>query len=116
MNQFVHLLTNEGLSLPTDLWVPATDRVTPQTSEQWALGWAKTYGGVECSIEAYHKAMTGLISYREGASFANTFNASWEDQVTQGVGDAYGLNSSSRRSRARPRVGWDTRSAGPLAS
>lgn len=29
MQQFVHLLTNEGLSLPTDLWVPATDEVTP---------------------------------------------------------------------------------------
>ena len=51
MNQFVHLLTNEGLSLPTDLWVPATDRVTPQTSEQWP--WLEDHGGVECSIEAY---------------------------------------------------------------
>ena len=105
MNQFVHLLTNEGLALPTDLWVPATDRVTPQTSQQWALGWAKTYGGVECSIEAYHKAMTGLLSYREGASFANTFNASWEDQVTQGVGDAYGFEFLLQKKQGQT-TGW----------
>ena len=105
MNQFVHLLTNEGLALPTDLWVPATDRVTPQTSEQWAVGWAKTYGGVECSVEGYHKAMTGLLSYREGASFTNTFNAAWEDQVTQGVGDAYGVELLLQKKQGRT-TGW----------
>lgn len=105
MNQFVHLLTNEGLALPTDLWVPATDRVTPQTSQQWALGWAKTYRGVEYSIEAYHKAMTGLLSYREGASFANTFNSDWEDQVTQGVGEAYGFEFLLQKKRGNT-TGW----------
>ena len=93
-----------GAVAPADSGL-ATDRVTPQTSEQWALGWAKTYGGVECSIEAYHKAMTGLISYREGASFANTFNASWEDQVTQGVGDAYGFEFLFQKKQGRT-TGW----------
>ena len=105
MNQFVHLLTNEGLALPTDLWVPATDRVTPQTSEQWAFGWAKTYGGVECSVEGYHKAMTGLVSYREGASFSNTFNSAWEDQITQGTGDAYGVEFLFQKKQGKT-TGW----------
>jgi hypothetical protein len=38
MNQYVHLLSNTGASLPTDLWVPATDRIGPQQSQQVALG------------------------------------------------------------------------------
>ena len=29
MNQYIHLLSNTGIGLPTDLWVPTTDRVAP---------------------------------------------------------------------------------------
>ena len=36
MTQFVNLLTNEGIGLPTDLWVPATANVKPQSSRQYA--------------------------------------------------------------------------------
>src|SRR5262245_19257415 len=32
MAQFIHLLTNSSIGLPTDLWLPATDRVKPQRS------------------------------------------------------------------------------------
>lgn len=105
MNQFVHLLTNEGLSLPTDLWVPATDRVDPQSSVQWAAGWAKTYGELECSVEGYYKFMEGLLSYREGASFSNTINSDWESQVTQGVGTAYGFEFLLQKKQGRT-TGW----------
>ena len=105
MNQFVHLLTNEGLSLPTDLWVPATDQVTPQTSEQWAAGWAKTFGEIECSVEGYYKRMSGLLSYREGASFGNAINANWEDQVTQGIGNASGFEFLLQKKQGRT-TGW----------
>ena len=105
MNQFVHLLTNEGLSLPTDLWVPATDRVDPQSSAQWAAGWAKTFGELECSVEGYYKKMDGLLSYREGASFSNTINADWEEQVTQGQGTAYGFEFLLQKKQGRT-TGW----------
>ncbi|MDA0912254.1 MAG: TonB-dependent receptor [Bacteroidetes bacterium] len=105
MNQFVHLLTNEGLSLPTDLWVPATDRVDPQSSAQWAAGWAKTFGELECSVEGYYKTMDGLLSYKEGASFSNTINADWEEQVTQGQGTAYGFEFLLQKKHGRT-TGW----------
>lgn len=105
MQQFVHLLTNEGLSLPTDLWVPATDEVTPQLSTQYAAGWAKTFGEIEVSIEGYYKIMDGLISYREGASFGNATNGRWENQVTQGQGNAYGLEWLFQKKIGRT-TGW----------
>ncbi|MEO6039814.1 MAG: carboxypeptidase-like regulatory domain-containing protein, partial [Saprospiraceae bacterium] len=42
MRQYIHLLTNESIGLPTDLWLPTTARIKPQDSWQVALGLAKT--------------------------------------------------------------------------
>jgi outer membrane receptor for ferrienterochelin and colicin len=38
MRQYINLLTNERIGLPTDLWVPSTKRIMPQFSWQAALG------------------------------------------------------------------------------
>lgn len=97
MNQYIHLLTNTGIGLPTDLWVPTTDRVAPQRSEQIAAGIAKDLGnsGFTLSLEGYYKDMQNIISYKEGASFleldgnANSFN-DWQDNITSGRGNSYG--------------------------
>jgi hypothetical protein len=92
MAQFIHLLTNAGIGLPTDLWVPSTDQVRPQTASQVALGLAKTFRNTfEVSLETYHKRMRNLIEYKDGASFAD-LDQSWENLVeTGGVGTASGL-------------------------
>lgn len=90
MAQFVNLLTNEGLGIPTDLWVPSTGQVGPQTSKQIAAGVAKTFGDIEVSLEGYYKSMKGLLSYKEGASFMFDLDDDWESKVTQGIGNSYG--------------------------
>ena len=90
MTQFIHLLTNGGIGLPTDLWVPATDLVRPQQSWQIASGLAKSYGSYEISVEGYYKEMSQLIEYREGASYINTTD-NWEDKVVSGNGTSYGV-------------------------
>ena len=43
MHQFVHMISNTGISLPTDLWVPTTDRIKPQQSQQVAIGFVKDF-------------------------------------------------------------------------
>jgi outer membrane receptor for ferrienterochelin and colicin len=100
MNQYVHLLSNTGVGLPTDLWVPTTDRVKPQQSQQVALGLAKEINqqkGLALTVEGYYKTMSNLISYREGASFLlpataeGTTKTRWEDDVTSGRGFSYGV-------------------------
>jgi hypothetical protein len=90
MTQFLHLLTNAGIGLPTDLWVPPTDRIAPQMANQWALGWVRTLpGGFEVSVEGYYKIMHNLIEYRDGASFiAGADN--WQNLVELGKGWSYG--------------------------
>ena len=94
MTQFIHLLTNEGLGLPTDLWVPTTKDIVPEQSWQTGIGIAKTFKDMfEVSIEGYYKEMKNLLSYIEGASFINEPGAEdegWEARVTQGDGRSYG--------------------------
>ena len=97
MNQYVHLLSNTGIGLPTDLWVPTTDRVKPQQSQQVAIGIAKDFPrGFALTVEGYHKTMSNIINYREGASFLliddpnSAENVRWEDNVTAGRGWSYG--------------------------
>ncbi|MCF0074649.1 TonB-dependent receptor [Dyadobacter sp. CY261] len=97
MNQYVHLLSNTGLGLPTDLWVPTTARVAPQQSEQLAVGFAKDLDrpALTITLEGYYKKMSNILNYKEGSSFLsingeNANELSWEDNVTSGKGWSYG--------------------------
>jgi hypothetical protein len=90
MNQYVNLLTNSSVGLPTDLWVPSTDRIPPQLSRQAAAGFAYTHdAGYEFSLEGYYKTMENIIEYKEGSSFFNS-TTGWEDKVEVGKGTSYG--------------------------
>lgn len=90
MQQYIHLLTNNNIGLPTDLWVPATDRVLPQKSHQYALGISKSFSEMyQLSVEGYYKTMLNLIEYKDGASFMGS-KAGWEDKVERGKGWSYG--------------------------
>ena len=90
MTQYIHLLTNSGIGLPTDLWVPATEVVPPQQSHQIAIGAARTYRDrYEISLEGYYKTMNNVIEYKEGASFAEP-GRDWQTLVEVGNGTSYG--------------------------
>jgi len=99
MNQYIHMLTNTGISLPTDLWVPSTDRVHPQQSSQIALGIAQDFNKprLSVSLEGYYKKMNHIIGYKEGASYINlnevtsASESSWESNITSGQGWSYGI-------------------------
>ena len=107
MVQYVNLLTNEGLSLPTDLWLPSTGDVRPQRSWQAAAGLATSFddGGIEVSLEGYYKEMDGLLSYKEGGSFLGDLQGDWESQVTQGIGNSYGIEALVQKKAGRT-AGW----------
>ncbi|WP_297336185.1 TonB-dependent receptor [Algoriphagus sp.] len=105
MAQFVHLLTNAGLGLPTDLWVPSTDQIGPQESWQAAAGYFKKLGnGLELSVEGYYKDMQGVIEYQDGASFLNT-TEDWQEKVTSGEGRSYGIEFLLQKKLGKT-TGW----------
>ncbi|MDN5201360.1 TonB-dependent receptor [Fulvivirgaceae bacterium BMA10] len=105
MTQYIHLLTNSGIGLPTDLWVPATDKVRPQESYQVAFGLAKTVNEkFEVSLEGYYKEMKNLIEYKEGANFLNTEN-DWQTKVETGDGESYGAELLIQKNHGKL-TGW----------
>jgi hypothetical protein len=102
MEQYVHLLTNAGVGLPTDLWVPATKNIAPQTAYQAALGLEKEIPSLklELGLEVYGKELRQLIDYQTGINFLGSNN--WEDLVeTGGKGSSYGLEFLMRRHTGR---------------
>lgn len=106
MTQFLHLLSNSGVGLPTDLWVPATRKVPPQRAHQFTLGMDRTLGksGLQLSAEAYYKSQDNLIDYQTGANFLGDID--WQNRVEKnGLGESYGLELFLRKNTGRLR-GW----------
>jgi hypothetical protein len=105
MAQFLHLLTNAGIGLPTDLWVPPTERIKPQFADQVALGYTRNISKAwQFTFEAYYKTMRNLIEYRDGASFLST-GTDWQDLVEVGRGWSYGGEWFLER-RTGKTTGW----------
>ncbi|MBE9468356.1 MAG: TonB-dependent receptor plug domain-containing protein [Bacteroidetes bacterium] len=92
MQQNIHLLTNSNTGLPTDLWIPSTNKIIPESSEQITLGFAHTTKkNYEISIEGYFKKLNNLIEYKEGILVFNG-SLNWDEKVeTGGVGKVQGI-------------------------
>ena len=118
MNQYIHLLTSSGEGLPTDLWVPATEKLAPQRSEQVALGLAKDLPNknISISLEGYYKKMNNIIAYKSstnslwlegpyGLVEQNQKNPNWDDKATSGQGWAYGMELFIQKKMGRL-TGW----------
>jgi hypothetical protein len=102
--QYIHLVSNAGTTLPTDLWVPSTFRVQPQKSWLYAAGLFRNFGDneYETSVEAYYKTMQNQIEYREGytPNFGDT-----ETDFVFGKGWSYGTEFFLNKTRGRW-TGW----------
>jgi outer membrane cobalamin receptor len=91
MQQYIHLLSNNSLGLPTDLWVPTTDVIPPEKSWQYSLGIAKTLANKYIfSVEGYYKTMENVLEYKDGAAFLNSYEA-WYDKISVGKGWSRGI-------------------------
>jgi hypothetical protein len=105
MNQYIHLLSNNNITLPTDLWVPVTKRIVPMKSHQAALGvFYNLKNIVDLSLEGYYKTMENIIEYKDGATFLN-INTGWEDKVGMGRGWAYGIELLAQKTVGKT-TGW----------
>ena len=93
MGQYIHLLANNGVGFPNDIWVPVTKRVAPQKSIQYSAGaiWQHK-NGIRVELEGFYKTMTRLIDYQFIGGTILGIDSEWEDVIaTNGTGRAYGL-------------------------
>lgn len=105
MSQYIHLLSNSNLSLPTDLWVPVTKRIKPMDSKQYSAGLFYNLNDVvDLSVESYFKSMNNLIEYKDGAGFLGS-STGWEDKVSMGRGWAYGVEFLAQKTMGKT-TGW----------
>ena len=105
MNQYVHLLSNYNITLPSDLWVPTTEKIKPMRAHQYSLGAYYTgIKGWELSMETYYKDMQNIIEYKDGASFLGS-SQNWEDKVEMGRGRSYGIELMTQKTTGKT-TGW----------
>jgi hypothetical protein len=103
--QFIHLLSNSTSSTPTDVWLPSSDNVKPQISDQWSVGWFRNSKAnmFESSIEVYYKNLQNQIDYKNGADLI--FNSTVEAELVYGRGWAYGAEFLAKKNYGRL-TGW----------
>lgn len=90
MTQYLHLVTNPYLAVNADMWVPSTNKLQPEQSDSYNLGYSFNNKGYKISVEGYWKHLRNVTNYAEGKSyFVN--NESWEQNINTGKGWAYGM-------------------------
>lgn len=105
MSQYIHMLSNNTISLPTDLWVPVTKKIKPMRSDQYSAGAFYSLKNIgDISLEGYYKTMDNLLEYKDGASFMGQ-STGWEEKVSMGRGIAYGVELLLQRSFGNT-TGW----------
>ncbi len=103
--QYIHLASNSGNSLPTDVWVPSTLRVKPQIAIQYALGYFRNFkeNTYEASVEVYYKDLQNQIDFRD--NYTPQLNRPAEMDFVFGRGWAYGAEFFLKK-RTGKFTGW----------
>jgi len=101
MTQAIHLLSNGNVGLPTDIWVPSTKLIQPETSDIFSIGIKRTVRPeLKFSVEAYYKRLNHVISFSEGDGILDV-DQNWEQKVTSGKGRAWGMETELRYSTSK---------------
>lgn len=107
MSQYIHMVSSSNVALPTDLWLPVTDKIPPMRSRQvslgseWALDQQQTF---TLSTEVYYKWLYNLLHYKESTGFFD-YSTEWEDKLTGGEGISYGTELLFRKNKGSL-TGW----------
>ncbi len=105
--QYIHMASYASVTLPTDVWVPSSDRVKPQLGRLYAIGYFKNFSKnmFETSIEFYYKQMENQIEYREGAQPDEEVKNNTDNQFVFGKGWSYGAELFIKKSYGKLN-GW----------
>jgi hypothetical protein len=94
MVQYLHLLSTSGLTMPTDIWVPALQGMQPLKSDQINVGFSYYFHETALlRVEAYRKWLNNTTDFKNGASLLSD-TSPWYEKTTQGQGNASGVEVS----------------------
>lgn len=118
MEQYLHLLTNPGLGMPSDIWVPATRDVRPQSSHQWSGSYTfYPNDRLYIHVGAYTKRMFNVLEFtyplelfhflftEDGVNTHYNTAKDWERNILTGNSNSRGLEFLLHRVYGRMK-GW----------
>lgn len=103
--QYIHLISNNGSTLPTDVWVPSTYLVKPQMAWQYSAGYFHNFldNKIETSVEVYYKDMRNQVQYKDG--YTPNVISDPELSYVFGKGQAYGAEFFINKTQGKF-TGW----------
>ena len=101
--QYIHLASISSISLPTDVWMPCTEVIKPQQSNQYAIGYFRNFkeNMFEASVETYYKTMSRQVEFKEGAQPSDNVFDNPDNAFTFGKGWAYGAEFFVKKNRGK---------------
>ncbi len=103
--QNIHLLNNSTSGSPTNVYLPTSNIVKPEISDQVSAGYYSYFHHrmYEFSTEVYYKSMQNQIDYRNGVNLVGNNNV--EADLLFGKGRGYGWENYIRKASGRL-TGW----------
>ncbi|MCW8813097.1 MAG: TonB-dependent receptor, partial [Chlorobium sp.] len=101
-DQFLHLITRNDITLPTDLWYPSTKNILPSKSTQYVFGFDSYWfdQSYVFTTEGFYKDMKNIYEFKNAPQL-NPLDESIEDQFTPGQGEAYGVELFLNKTKGR---------------
>lgn len=109
MIQYIHLLVNPGVGLPSDFWVPSTETLEPESARQFSFDYTrKVNNALEFSFSGYTKTINNVLEYQKAVDlFFEIINSDikpsiqidpeWENHVVSGLSKSKGLEFQVRK-------------------
>ena len=117
MKQYVHLLVNPGIGLPSNLWVPSTEEIKPESADQVSLSYSrKLTESTSFTLSGYYKQMDNILEYTSSVDliFLGGTNQAqlplqedndWQKRVEVGESTSKGLEVELQKNVGKWR-GW----------
>lgn len=102
--QFEQLLSGNNGGVPSDIFVPSSEDILPQVSQQLALGYFKNFSQSNLSIngDVFYRFLENQIVYLPEFYDQYLSNSKYQDElITGGKGTVYGFEMFLRREMVR---------------
>jgi len=103
MTQYLHLLVNAGIGLPSELWIPTTENLAPEHAYQLSASYKYEISNrFYFTMDMYYKSLKNVVEYTSPFDLFNTYvnnteetkiegNNDWENYVSSGNGTSRGV-------------------------
>lgn len=103
--QYVFMLRNSIAISPDDKWKLCDFHIKPPVADQISIGYFRDLkdGGIEASLELYHKWINNQVEYKDGTDFTSPNPI--ETEVLQGKQNVNGIEVMFRKNTGKA-TGW----------